>query len=167
MRPVFIRFLGPLPRQPWITHPRLQGEPVHTPNMTTPFRTALVFLHRARLHYLHRAAVDPSVHPGHAGGQGGLRSLDRHGAAHAVAWNAIDGLLHGSLWRLVRSVRAQACPSGRAGAVHLRGRQLHGRRQPADAARGAHIAGSGGGVRRRARARHRPRRSTARTELPR
>src|SRR5918995_7263841 len=94
---------------------------------------ALVFFHRARLHHLYRAAVDPSVHPGHAGGEGDLQGLDRNGAAHTVAWNAVDGLLHDRLWRLVRPLRAEARALKRARAVHLRGSQLHGRRQPADA----------------------------------
>lgn len=53
-----------------------------------------------------------------------FRSINRHGAAHAVAWNAGNGLLHGHLWRLVRPLRAQARSPGRFGAVHLRGSQL-------------------------------------------
>ena len=43
----------------------------------------------------------------------------------------------------VRPLRAQARSPGRFGAVHLRGSQLHDRRQPADAARRAHFARSG------------------------
>ena len=59
--------------------------------------------------------------------------------------DAVDGLLYGRVRRLVRPLRAQARALERAGAVHLRRRQLHGRGQPADAARGAHTAGSGAG----------------------